>query len=205
MTESGVLAMDADDLEGLAGFYHLLSRLWISELDDEWLTALREGTLADAASDLDLPIGGELAELRERLATEYCALLIGPQEHVSPHQSVWVEGQLQGQTVISMQQFLEVVGEEADHTLCDHLGVQLGVMARIVDELATTAAEPDETQDAVAELIGLAQAFFGTHVDWIGRFLEAARNTTNSPFYGQLVEVTREFLAEEHDIWLPAS
>ena len=201
-------AGDAEDLEGLAGFYRLLSRLWVSELDAEWLEMLVDGSLADVAEELEFPLDGPREEVLEQLAIEYCGLVIGPKNHVPPHQSVWVEGQLHGQTVVSMQQFLEVVREEVDATMSDHLGVQLGVMGIIVESLAESQAMPEtgtetgtEKGSDVTELTELARVFFATHIMWITRFLARAGAATDSKFYLRLIAVTSEFLAEEHEVW----
>ena len=81
-------AGDAEDLEGLAGFYRLLSRLWVSELDAEWLETLVDGSLADVAEELEFPLDGPREEVLEQLAIEYCGLVIGPKNHVPPHESL---------------------------------------------------------------------------------------------------------------------
>ena len=192
---------DRDDLEGLAGFYRLLSRLWVAEIDQEWFDALSSGSLSEVAADLGLQVEGSAKEVIEQLATEYCRLMIGPQGHIPPHQSVWTEGQFQGHTTVSMQRYLEVVGEEVDSTMCDHLGVQLGVMGLVVDELA------DSLQDNTKRnsLTELARSFFGDHVAWIEQFLMRAGTSTGSKFYGRLIAVTGEFLHAERHEWLAES
>ena len=189
---------DRDDLEGLAGFYRLLSRLWVAEIDQEWFDALSSGSLSEVAADLGLQVEGSAKEVIEQLATEYCRLVIGPQGHIPPHQSVWTEGQFQGHTTVSMQRYLEVVGEEVNSTMCDHLGVQLGVMGLVVDELA------DSLQDNTKRnsLTELARSFFGDHVEWIKQFLVRAGTSTGSKFYGRLITVTEEFLVAERREWL---
>ena len=93
--------LDREDLEGLAGFYQLLSRLWVAEIDEMWFEVLSEGSLAGAAGELGLQLEGPVDEVIEQLAIEYCQLMIGPQGHVPPHQSVWSEGQFQGNPVVS--------------------------------------------------------------------------------------------------------
>ena len=50
--DAGEFLFDDEDLEGLGGFYRLLSRLWVAEIDQEWLEALTEGSLSDVARDL---------------------------------------------------------------------------------------------------------------------------------------------------------
>ena len=190
-----------EDLEGLAGFYRLLSRLWVAEIDEMWFEVLSEGSLAEAAEDLGLRLEGPPAEVIEQLAIEYCQLMIGPQGHVPPHQSVWSEGQFQGNPVVSMQQYLDVVGEQIDSTMRDHLGVQLGVMGMVVDELSSSLEDDTRRND----LMEMARSFFGDHVAWIEQFLVRAGESTESKFYGRLIAVTREFLAEECREWLEES
>ncbi|MBQ10131.1 MAG: hypothetical protein CMJ45_01095 [Planctomyces sp.] len=190
-----------EDLEGLAGFYRLLSRLWVAEIDPEWFEALANGSLSEVAADLGLPVAGSAEEVIEQLATEYCRLMIGPQDHVPPHQSVWTEGQFQGHTAVSMQRYLEVVGEKVDSTMSDHIGVQLGVMSLMVDELASSLQD-DTKRNSLKELV---RSFFGEHVEWIQQFLVQAGKSTESEFYSRLIAVTGEFLAEERREWLTPS
>jgi len=190
-----------EDLEGLAGFYRLLSRLWVAEIDPEWFEALANGSLSEVAADLGLPVAGPAEEVIEQLATEYCRLMIGPQDHVPPHQSVWTEGQFQGHTAVSMQRYLEVVGEKVDSTMSDHIGVQLGVMSLMVDELASSLQD-DTKRNSLKELV---RSFFGEHVEWIQQFLVQAGKSTESEFYSRLIAVTGEFLAEERREWLTPS
>jgi TorA maturation chaperone TorD len=196
--DAGEFLFDDEDLEGLVGFYRLLSRLWVAEIDQEWLEALVEGSLSDVACDLELPVDEATSDEVERLAVDYCGLMIGPHGHVAPHQSVWAEGQFQGNTVISMKQFLDVVGEEVDSSMSDHLGVQLGVMGRIVEELAGSPDDAGKRDD----LVELGQAFFVTHVAWIQQFLARAAESNGSDFYGRLIEITAEFLEQERTTWI---
>ena len=91
----------------------LLSFLWSAELTRDSLAEL-------TVSELAVPwrqLGGWLpesvdqitSELLEELAVDYCQLLIGPDGHASPTQSVWEEGQLQGSAADSMKRFFELL------------------------------------------------------------------------------------------------
>ena len=177
----------------------LLQRLWQYEVDAPLLAQLQDGPLAEVARELMMPLDdGPPQQVLEELAVSYCQLLIGPANHVPPYQSVWSDGQFQSAATTSMRSYLEIVGEQpADSSLVDHLGIQLQVMMRIVSELAV--AQPGS--ERYSELQALACRFYHEHLTWPGKFLAAAQQATDSPFYLAVARITADFLAQEEQYW----
>lgn len=188
-----------EEFSALAGFYQLLQRLWLSEIDGPLLAELQHGSLADLAQELEIPIDHGPPELvLEDLAVAYCHLLLGPANHVPPYQSVWTEGQFQSAATTSMQSYLEIVGEQpSDSSMVDHLGIQFSVMTRIISELATC---PPGTP-RYSELHAMAQQFYHDHLSWPTKFLAAAQQATESPFYQGVARITAVFLDQEREYW----
>ncbi len=188
-----------EEFSALAGFYQLLQRLWLSEIDAPLLAELRDGALADLARELEIPVNEGPAEVvLEDLAVAYCQLLIGPANHVPPYQSVWTEGQFQSAATTSMQSYLEVVGEQpSDSSMVDHLGVQLSVMRRIVAELATCPSDTPRHH----ELHTMARQFYHDHLSWPTKFLARAQQATDSAFYQGVARITAVFLDQEREYW----
>ena len=57
-----------EEFSALAGFYQLLQRLWLSEIDAPLLAELRDGALADLARELEIPVNEGPAEVVWRIS-----------------------------------------------------------------------------------------------------------------------------------------
>jgi len=182
------------DLEGRAGVYELLSRLWLYEVDSELLGELSGGSLAVAWRELGGPDTSD--QTVESLATEYCRLFVGPRDQTAPFQSVWESGQHGGIAVSSMREYLSLLNEPAPglDEIPDHLGVQLLMMGTILRCLLTDSGS--------TELLHLASDFHREHLQWTDRLLAAARERSVDSFYSFVITVTRDFLAAESRIML---
>ena len=161
----------------------LLGRLWLREVDSATLQAIASPSFRDLYDSL----GGFVVEdfdsqSIEKLAVEYCELLIGPKGHISPVQSVWADNQLQSGTSASMNRFFELVpGYDAQSNLSDHLGVQLdfaGVLLQSEEEAAQ----------------GILKLFAQQHLNWAYNFLDKVETQTDSDFYLGLARVTRSMI-----------
>ncbi len=176
--------------------YRLLARLWLREVDRELLLALRTPPVRESFSD----VGGVLPDdtndrVLEELASDFCQLFIGPRDHLPPVQSVWQNGQFQGEPARSMSEFLEVIRYDRsslpDGQMLDHLGVQLNVMADIINP-----ARSAPNAEIVEEVAG---AFFTAHLQWPWELLEAASGQAATSFYQSVIDLTRGFLATERE------
>lgn len=187
-----------DELASLASTYRLLARLWIRELDEQFLAFLLVPPLCDVftAAGGTLPADFAPATLEE-LAVDYCQLFLGPANHLPPFQSVWQHGQFQGESAESMQHYVSVSGCGTSGLMVDHLGVQLDVMGRLLDFGSESVQHFDDVFD-------LATTYFAEHLTWAAPLLELAINRAATDFYRSTIRMTRDFLNSEETFWAAA-
>lgn len=187
----------SEALLATANTYRLLSRLWLREVDQELTTLLNAEPLRSAYLD----VGGTLPPTRNApldfLAQDFCQLFIGPQNHLPPVQSVWTSGTFQSDTADSMRIYLQILRDGNEHSIVDHLGVQLYVMATVLEHAAT--AEQDEVRQTIASI---ATRFFAEHLAWPSGLIKCARDQAKSDFYESLMRVTADFLSQESTYWV---
>ena len=117
----------------LAGVFGLLSQLWNVELDAAMMRTLKQPDIASVWQKLGGQVPGSDPETLESLAVDYCQLIVGPKNHLSPVQSVWVDGRFGGEPAGSMQQFIDMLqGFEPCNRIIDHIAVQLQYMAAVM-------------------------------------------------------------------------
>ncbi len=161
----------------------LIGSLWLNEVTEDSLTSMQ-------SEEFRLPfveLGGFIPdskpdEITERLAIEYCQLLIGPKGHISPVQSVWATNQFQSETSASMNRFFELLPSyQPASNLSDHIGVQL-------DFLSALLRQPEES---VNEIIPL---YVNQHLRWTQSFLDRMIDQDTSKFYQGLACVTKKLI-----------
>lgn len=179
--------LDDESLAETAAVFALLSRIWSSELDAKTLQAISQPPLAEAWKSL----GGATmpatdASAIEELAVDYCQLLIGPKNHISPNQSIWEQKRFSGDATGSMHKYLQMVdGFEPSVEMIDHIGVQMqfaGVLLSMAEQ-------------AKRKLIrGLARAYFADHLEWCEPFFGRVEEQADTDFYRTAASVSRQFL-----------
>ena len=194
----------AETLQALArsNLYGLLSRVTGTEIDQEFLAALRQPgvleALREAGADL-APVVGTVADalLLEQLATAYSFLFLLT---VNPHESVQCgEGQLWGNRTVAAAAFLDeaglaVPGERS--LLPDHISMELAVMQRLSADEAASLAAADLVR--AGELQALQQRYLKEHLGrWGVTFFGASAKAANHEFYRQLSQVGFAFLRSE--------
>ena len=189
---------DPSEMAAIGGLYRLLTQLWLCEVDAEFLALLQSGILAEAFAVHHFFSPGEKVDVA-MLAEDYCQLLIGPEGHLSPYQSIWEEGPFAGRAVASMRRYLQLFkGPRPQHEVAaDHLGNQLAMMGEITAELAATS--PQGTR--YASLYTLGSEFFAAHLRWPATFLARAEQQAKTQFYQVLSHLTADFLATDAVFW----
>ena len=178
----------------VSGMYELLSRLWLHEVDDEFVSELGGSDLRAAFEAVGgfVPARADVEELK----TEYCRLFVGPRDHLPPLQSVWMRGSLQSEITTSIEMFASAVRYESQETMHDHLGVLLAIMSHATELNSDSACE---------DALDFAREFFRRHLTWTGELLAAVEQRAEHSFYESLAIMTREFLRDEGEIWLDHS
>ncbi len=188
---------ERSELLSRAAVYRLLGRLWRRELDLTMLTELTEGPLRDAFVQAGgiLPTSVDAATIDE-LAFDYCQVFLGPSSHLPPYQSVWTEGQFQGAAIASLTQYVELLPTNlwASESMLDHLGIELEVMAHLLEHTATTIDSPG----ALSLSREVIATFFRDHLCWTETLCKAAAERAQTEFYRAVMAMTSVFLADEH-------
>ena len=180
--------------------YRLIARLWLYEVDQELLQRL----LAPPLSQPFVEAGGLLPsdadeQTVEDLSIDYCQIFIGPSGHLPPYQSVWETGQLQGSTIESMQQYINIAGYVVEaipsRAMLDHLGIQLDVMGYVLEQVASGQFD----SEALEGLQDFAISFFERHLSWPKDLLDGASSRATTDFYRSVIAMTQDFLESERD------
>lgn len=165
--------------------YALLSRMWLQEVDAEFVGQL-QGPFGDAFRSAGgwVPSDDDIDEM----AAEYCRLFIGPKNHLPPFQSVWAQGTLQSEISNSVQSFADAVRYQptSQASMPDHLGTQLDIMSHA---LQLSAEDPEN-----GELEELSEEFYRRHLTWPFKLFSTAKERSEHAFYSSMVEMTDSFL-----------
>ena len=194
---SGSILRTGDE-SARSSMYRLLGRIWLREIDRDFLSQLCSSPLREAF----ITAGGKLpaddsGAAVEPLAIDYCQLFIGPSNHLPPYQSVWQAGQFNGKPTDSMRKFIDGCGYDVTSlprgVMLDHFGVQLGVMGHVLSKGA--ALKPHSAEATVARDVAIH--FFHAHLRWAPPLLEAAAVRAGSDFYRSTISLTEDFLRSE--------
>lgn len=164
----------------------LLGRLWLREVDLETLRQLNQPGVRAAFEVLGGSVPTEIGpESVEQLAVDYCQLLIGPQDQLSPVQSIWESQQFQGAAAASMNRYFQMLeGYEPPSRIVDHLGVQLDFAGRL-----TLAVENESSGQRIAV------QYAKDHLQWCNLLLERMMERAETDFYRGLARITQQVFA----------
>lgn len=200
------LLADNDKIAGSSGVYHLLSRIYLREVDAELLHLLRSTSVRQAFVQAGgvLPTvnhGDDEPSVIDLLAMDYCRLFLGPSGHFPPYQSVWQEGQFQGSMAAEMQELVDLLSDapmpDFAGVMLDHLGVQLAIMGTIAARVLSANSEADREL-----MVEVAQVYFDRHLTWPHQLLESVHQHAQADFYRSVADLTREFLLSEGATWI---
>jgi len=125
-------------------------------------------------------------EMLDRLAADYCQLLIGPKKHLPPVQSVWADHKFQSVAASSAVRFYELYADyHSPGTIPDHLGCQLHFAAFLLDQICH-----EDTAEQV-----LAQ-FRQEHLGWAEQLLQRVTVKADTDFYRGLAVTTTQLIKE---------
>ena len=183
---------DSDQTE-LATTCRLVAGFWLNEVDQNRLELLRDLQVQSAWSELGGSVPAEetqSAETLDRLAADYCQLLIGPKKHLPPVQSVWSDHTFQAKAASSTGRFYELyAGYQPPGTIFDHLGCQLHFAAFLLDQVSH-----GQDHGQVASQV-LAQ-FQREHLTWAEQLLDRVTQKADTEFYRGLAIVTGKLIKE---------
>jgi len=189
--------------------YGLLATVFRAEPTEDFLRELKDPDFSGVLSDLGSGLGDELqkkpeAELREDLAVEFTRLFLGPDTHISAHESVFVEadggvGGLWGEKTVEVKKFIEASGLTygSDYTgIPDHVSVELEFLQKLAEWEAGKWSESD-AEDA-AYCLGVEKRFIEEHLGkWVPELCDEVATRADLPFYREMAGVTKKFIEYE--------
>ena len=200
-SDQTVLASTAQQVGRLYGF---LASLYRAELTQQQLHALRQPEMVAMLTAAGIDFQGDFwarsdAPLIEELAVEYAALFLGPGGHISPHESVQIEGNYCGDTTIAVRRFITETGIEysSDYNgISDHISVELEFLAELARR-ESLAWEQGNTA-AAGNCLAYQRDFLDEHLgQWVEKFCTRIVETAELSFYRDVAQVTAEFVRSE--------
>ena len=191
--------------------YGLLASVFRAEPSREFIDELRDPRFAGALASLDVDLGRDFetasAEaLREDLGIEFTRLFMGPGEHVSPHESIFVEvdgeaGGLYGAITVKVKKFIETTGlvyDDAFTGLPDHVSVELEFMSKLGEFEAEKWINGDN--EGARYCLSVQKMFAEEHLlRWIPQFCEQVIARADLPFYREMARITGEFVDFDYE------
>ena len=196
----------ADNALARGRVYGLLASVFRAEPDEAFIDELRSPRFAGALASLQADFGSDFTqlssnELAENLGIEFTRLFIGPGQHISPHESIYVEvdgeaGGLYGAITVKVKKFIETTGlvyDDAFTGLPDHVSVELEFMSKLCEFESEKWADGDDV--GARYCLSVQKMFAEEHLlRWIPDFCEQVMARADLPFYRETARITREFL-----------
>ncbi|MFQ5875863.1 MAG: molecular chaperone [Dehalococcoidia bacterium] len=194
--------------------YGFFAGIFREELTLGQIEELLETGLLDLLGEADCQIDPQfftekpLERVEEELACEYAALFIGPGQHVSPYESIYVPdttgrvGAYWGECTADMKRWVERYGLEIAErfaSIPDHISIELEFMQKIIEQ--ENDAWEREDMEAVKRWIEVERTFFNTHlITWVPEFCERAIEAASLDFYREIARLARDFILEEEQL-----
>lgn len=201
-----------------ANVYGLLADIYREEPSETLLARFREPEFSSVLRDLELSLD-EMFEnhsphkLTENLAIEYTRLFLGPGSHISPNESMHVAERF-GETnafwskqTVEVKKFMEAAGvavADGFGGMPDHISAELEFMQMLLMKEAEAWNAGEE--ELGANIQEIEKRFYDEHLSqWIGNFCDKVIAGAEMPFYGQLAEMTKAFMAFESELFVDAA
>ncbi len=192
-----------------SNIYGFLSALFREEINAERLSQIKDPGIQEVLSEMgiryDIFSQKDQDQLLEDLAVEYCRLFLGPDKHISPHESIHHQrddgdwGAHWGGSTVDVKKFIETAGLEykQEYTgMPDHISVELEFMKEAAGREAQAIEEKD--WEGVHYCQKMEKKFICEHlIKWIPDFCDKIISQAEMSFYGDLADITKKFIALE--------
>lgn len=192
-----------------SNIYGLLATVFRQEPSEALITELRDPRLSGVISDLGVDLGEVFYstpenELRETLGLEFTRLFIGPDSHISAHESVFAEmdsgiGGLWGAKTVEVKNFIETTGLDYNPEFTgvpDHISVELEFMQRLTEWEADKWNQDDRENAEYCQSI--QRMFLEQHLlPWAPQFCDVVIAQAEIPFYRAMSELAKNYLEVE--------
>ena len=192
-----------------SNIYGLLATVFRQEPSEALITELRDPRLSGVISDLGVDLGEVFYstpenELKEILGLEFTRLFIGPDSHISAHESVFAEmdcgiGGLWGARTVEVKNFIETTGLDYNPEFTgvpDHISVELEFMQRLTEWEADKWNQDDRENAEYCQSI--QRMFLEQHLlPWAPQFCDVVIARAEIPFYRAMSELAKNYLEVE--------
>ena len=195
---------------GRSSLYGFISTLFREEITMEQLQQLKTRAFIKALFEpesgfYDALLDKPEEQLIEDLAVEYARLFLGPDKHISPHESVHHDrdggdwGTLWGKSTVEVKKFIESAGLEyiSEYSgMPDHISVELEFMQQVTSREAQ-AWESNDSEGALY-CLKMEKKFFDDHIiKWIPLFCDKITADAEMIFYREIAMLTKSFIELE--------
>jgi TorA maturation chaperone TorD len=192
-----------------SSIYGLLATVFRQEPDLALIRELRDSPLWGVFSDLGVDLGEVFFttpenQLVEILALEFTRLFIGPDNHISAHESIFAEmdqgiGSLWGARTVAVKNFIETTGLDYNpefNGVPDHVSVELEFMQKMTEWEAHKWQQED--RENAEFCLKVQRMFLQQHLlSWLPQFCDVVIKQADIRFYAGVAELTRNFLEFE--------
>jgi TorA maturation chaperone TorD len=199
----------AENARFKSDIYGLLATVFREEPSAALIRELRDPQLSGVFSELGVDLGKVFfttpeKQLIEILALEFTRLFIGPDSHISAHESIFAEmdngtSALWGETTVAVKSFIETTGLDYNPEFTgvpDHVSVELEFMQKL------TAWEVDKWQQHDRKnaqfCMKVQRMFLEQHLlAWLPQFCDVIMEQADIGFYSGMAELTKNYLEFE--------
>ncbi len=189
--------------------YGLLATVFRQEPNLDLIRELRGPPLWGVFSDLGVDLGEVFfttpeTQLVDILGLEFTRLFIGPDNHISAHESIFAEmdqgiGGLWGARTVAVKNFIETTGLDYNpefNGVPDHVSVELEFMQKMSEWEARKWRQED--RENAEFCLKVQRMFLEQHLlSWLPQFCDVVVKQAELRFYAGVAELTRNFLEFE--------
>lgn len=195
-----------------SNIYGLLALIYRAEVTKKLLQHIKDPKFLSVLSEMGAELEDDFLkrsedDLIEDLAVEYTRLLMGPDKHISPHESVHHErddgdwGTLWGKSTVEVKKFIETTGlvYRSEYSgMPDHISVELEFMQEVTRR--ETRAREEHDNDGVLCCLMMEKQFLKDHLlEWVPVFCDKIISEAELSFYREMAKVTKQFIEFEKE------
>ena len=192
-----------------SNIYGLLAAVFREEPGTALIRELRDPQLSGVFSELGVDLGEEFCttpenQLIDILGLEFTRLFIGPDSHISAHESIFAEmdngvGALWGETTVAVKNFIETTGLDYKpefNGVPDHVSVELEFMQKLAEWEADKWHQND--RENAEFCLKVQRMFLEQHpLSWLPQFCDVVIEQADIRFYAAMAELTQNYLEFE--------
>lgn len=201
----------ADGSQLRSEIYGLLSTVFREEPNGALIRELRTPRLSSILDNVKVDLGARFyndpeSVIKEELAIEFAHLFLGPETHISAHESIFCEadngqGGLWGKKTVAVKAFIEATGLDYDagfKGIPDHVSVELEFMHKLTEWEAKKWR--DEDLDSAEYCLDVQRMFLEQHLlCWVPQFCDLVISRAEMPFYRAMSELAWDYMEFEQN------